>query len=278
MDLLLAGRWMTRGRRTFPAALAVLAAGLLLPASAGALPMQADPGDVDYSRCFDRTTVERTSVTNPILHDAVDGNFRARRLQFDLNLGKTGCAFDPEFGEEIAIRGISVIVKTPYQIDTEPDIDDIDSDADGVALVTALAGDWPDFTHWVYSGVVDPTDTGPDGNFTDVEICVDYEIASIADCMADSPVFMTDLGNGYMIFTLGFESPIYIYPGEVETFYVVTLAHSDFFNAPAMGQLVTVPEIVMGFRFVELVVPEPGLALLLLPALGGLLAIRRPRA
>ena len=245
-------------------AAAALFAGLLLPGESSAIP---------FTDCFTRSTV---SAESERAHDATDGNYWGRRATFTLD---SSLCSELET-DEVEIGQISVIVKTPFQIDVSPtDVDDIDTVQDAIDLVTALSmleiADG--FDHWAVNAIGEPPPgdplVGASGDFTSVEYCIDA--GSVDGCEPSPDGFMVPVGEGLMIFTvvLSGEDRIQL-SGENLTFSLTTLIHSNVFDAPPMGQQALAPELVIGYA----IVPEPRvLALLLLPALG-LLAFRRGRS
>lgn len=257
---------------------AALGLSLLLPGAASAMVMVAG-NEVDAD-CFSVDTSTQPGVRN---HDAVNGNYWKRHDTFTYTAGDNGCNFQ-DF-----ISGISIVIKTPFQIDSTPDIDDLDTGADFSILEGQMQSDFPEFIDdFGGAAMTDATGTAPpavgsSGAFIGARICINTDIG---DCNVGSALPLMDIGGGQMIFTIDLD------PSEdgigvcddfstsgcdfSSSFTLVTIAHSNQFTPAAPGSAI-VPEMVLGWRMVELAyVPEPSLAALLLPVLlAGALRRRR---
>lgn len=243
---------------------ALLGAALAGPAAAVPIPV----GEGDDTGCLDRSFVAGDLQAH---NDATNGNFWVRRDTFTMDSGQ-------ECGTA-NINGISIIVKTPLQIDTDPEVDDIDTgNGSSLALRTELASLWPDFHPEFGTAFYDEASNGPPtgafaNTFQAARICLAVSGSiSIASCLAGSPMVLTDIGGGFMIFTIDLGDDSFSldeFEGD-DDFELVTIVHSDVLGDFMGGN--DLPELVLGWRFVELV-PEPALAWLLAPAL--LLALRR---
>jgi hypothetical protein len=218
------------------------------------------PLDVpDYTDCLERdsSTVEPTQT----LVDGTLGNAWARNDRF-FYPEESFCTDTSE--GEIVLHGVSVLVKTPYQVDLGPtDDNDIDSVAEAEEYEDQMAIDFPSFLHHGFNarGGDGVPAHGPEDFFTAVSGCLDL---SIADCLADPPVpLQTAAGQDPsepMIFTILFEEPELLFPGD--SFTVVSITRSN------VTEGVLAPERLIAWDFRPYMVPEPALALLVLPALG----------
>jgi len=241
--------------------------GVALAGPSTALPVQI--GEGDDTECLQRSSVPGDGQS---MNDAVAGNFWVRRDTFSL---------DPEADCSGAdVTGISVIVKTPLQVDSDPDWDDLDGGNDSfgdlVAAILALPeaeGFHPSLGGAAFTEGGSGAPTGAFANtFQSVRICLAVGSSiSIASCLAGSPAMLTDIGGGYMIFTLELGEGFFLNFEGDESFDLVTIVHSDVLG-PVPGN--DLPEMLVGWRFVAFhAVPEPSLVLLLAPVL--LLALRR---
>jgi hypothetical protein len=250
----------------------VLAAGVLLGAFA-ALPATALPtpvGEGDDTLCFTRSFVAGDLQS---MNDATNGNFWVRRDTFTMDPeDECGATF---------VEGISVIVKTPLELDSIPEWDDLDGgNSSGPDLVAALAslpeaaGFHPQFGAAFFNEAGNGPPNGAFANtFQDVRICLAVSGSiTIANCLAGSPLALTDIGGGFMIFSIELGDDGFFLEEDTD-FELVTIVHSDVLG-PVTGN--DLPEMIVGWRFVALV-PEPSLMLLLAPVLL-LLARRRHRA
>jgi hypothetical protein len=202
----------------------------------------AGPAHADDTFCF-----ERFSGGGMMANDA-GGNYWARLDTFDM--GESECS-------AAEVDGLSIVVKTPFEIDSEPEIDDIDSSSDGSVLEGALADLYPDFGHFGFLAIGEvgggaPSDFGP---------------TFLGDLTGEEMVFGAALGAD--AFELGFVGGC---EGDCDfDFDLVTVLISD-----AIGEQVgnDVPEAVIGF---QLAVPEPA-PLALLGSVGAALFLGRRRA
>ncbi len=251
-----------------PGWLAIAAVLLLAPGAAQAMPIQV--GENDDTDCLTRQTVDGRAV-----HDPVNGNFWARHDTFTI-IGGDSC-FSASFD------GLSIVVKTPFQLDGP---DDIDGFAEYAVLDAELEGLYPNFhenfgaNFGMDTGANDPPLIGPEGAFESVFACVDA--ASIDDCLNNGPLIeLFDVGGGFMVFSIGgLQSRFICDPGECTnnfSFTITSIVHSNIFDAPGAPPLdqVPIPEMMIGWRFTQ-VVPEPSLLALLAPMLGAV-ALRRRR-
>lgn len=264
----LAARWVGPAARW----LALAAVLLLVPGAASAMPVQMSESDATV--CLNRST-----VAGQAFHDPVNGNFWVRHDTFSLP-GEEGCS-------GAFIDGISVLAKTPYQIDSTPDVDDIDGLAEYTILDGELEDLWPSFhPNFGANFGMDPGGNnlpplvGPEGMFTRVFACINA--AGIADCLNNgSPFELPNIGGGFMIFSTLLGDGLFLCDdgecsGEDSSFTLTTIVHSNITDAPTQ-QLpqVPIPEMMVGWRFTYLV-PEPSLLALLAPV-AALAVLRRRR-
>lgn len=258
--------------------LVALALAIASPAHATAF-LEGDDTD-----CLTRTTMGgfsqhdevNTSVTGPQA-----GNLWGRLDTF---------ALDMEACEYAFISGVTVIVKTPFQITPTPDIDDIDNAGDVSALGNALDALFPEFSHHTANAIVEAGAESPAnfGFFHGVAGCIYFGgEGSVADCLAEGPTSLNDLDGMGMRFGLeAGEDSFYLDPyfceeclssGPAGTngiiglteFQLVTIVYSNVFGEQVGNDI---PEAVLGWQFV----PEPTPLALLAPAFAGW-AIRRRR-
>jgi hypothetical protein len=255
------------------AAAALLGAALAAPASA--LPDPIIPEGGDDTDCLDRSFVAGDLQAQT---DATDGNFWVRRDTFTLVPNN-----DQETCFSAYVSGISLIVKTPLQITSTPDWDDLDAGNNSSPdLRAAMAGLWPDFhPEWGTAFYNEAGNGPPSGAFANIfqgaEFCLSVGSSiTIASCLGGTPTSLTDIGGGFMIFTIELgDDSFYLDAFEGDEFFdLVSIVHSDVLGPLMIGN--NNPEMVIGWRFVgfePVITPEPSLVLLLVPAL--LLALRR---
>ncbi len=272
-------------------------------ALAGVVPSEAQAGGFelfDPTGCFSRSMGSATP--NPI-QDPDDGNYWARHDVFTVDMEE----FDSEGCYYFGIDGLSLLLKTPFEIDVTPtDVDDIDVFDDFDDLRTALLEDedYDPFDHYGANffhpeGTDDGNpDPGEGATWTGASVCISTSAITIADCVLEQngveQILLIDV-MGQMIFSTGFLELDFFYDwyyceydgengkngenGECQdTLHVVTIARSNLFDDPFDGIPPTtanlVPEMMIGFNFTPL--PEPSVVWLLGPAL--LLAARRRRS
>jgi hypothetical protein len=245
---------------------ALLGAAWAGPAAALPVPI----GEGEDTDCLARAGAGDAGAFN----DAVNGNFWARRDIFSVDVeSDCGSAF---------VSGISVFVKTPFQVDSVPEWNDLDGGNNSLPDLTAAMralpeadGFHPSFTGLGFTEANGGAPTGAFANtFVGVRICLTLGTTTVAGCLAGSPMVLTDIGGGYMIFTIDLgEDSFFLdaFEGD-DDFQLVTIVHSDVLG-PVPGN--DLPELLVGWRFVGLenMVPEPAPAWLLVPAL--LLVLRR---
>jgi hypothetical protein len=226
----------------------------------------AGPAHADDTFCF-----ERFSGGGMMANDA-GGNYWARLDTFDM--GESECS-------AAEVDGLSIVVKTPFEIDSEPEIDDIDSSSDGSVLEGALADLYPDFGHFGFLAIGEVGGGAPSdfATFVQVGFCLYVDgPGDIDDCLTEGPTFLGDLTGEEMVFgaALGADAFELGFVGGCEgdcdfDFDLVTVLISD-----AIGEQVgnDVPEAVIGF---QLAVPEPA-PLALLGSVGAALFLGRRRA
>lgn len=246
---------------------------LALPGSALAAPVMV--GSVDDTDCLDKETIPSDRAME---HDPVNGNFWARRDIFSVTSDE-GC-----FSAQI--DGISIVLKTPFQIDSTPDVDDLDTDVDDFLALQSAMQAMPDLAgfHPEYGGNAvneaggGPPHVGLGGSFLGARICIEVVGPSggsltVDDCLNGSgQIELADIGGGTMIFSVELDDSIFLCdPVEctgASAINLVTLAFSNQTNAPGSGESLDIPELIAGWRFTELTnVPEPSVVALLAPAL-----------
>jgi hypothetical protein len=224
----------------------------------------AGPAQADDTGCF-----QRFSGGGMMANDA-GGNYWARLDTFDMTESECSIA---------EVDGLSIVVKTPFEIDSEPDIDDIDSSADGSVLEGALADLYPDFDHFGILAIGETNDGSPSdfATFVQVGFCLYVDgPGTVEDCLSQGPTFLGDLTGEQMVFGagLGADSFELGFVGGCEgdcdfDFDLVTVLISN-----AIGEQVgnDVPEAVLGFQLV----PEPA-PLALVASVGAALVLGRRR-
>lgn len=264
-------------------ALLVVLAVALGPGPAAAMPVVV--GD-DATGCLDpdRESVEGGSLIDELNTEVTGpdtGNARVRHDRFDL---------DDDVCSSVFISGVSVLVKTPLEIEGSPvtDIDSIPDASSASALFAHLAGQpiWEDFhpdfgaSFTNECAIFDPgsqtcTQFGApaDGAFMEtfhsVQICINA--GDIASCLAGTPIVLTNIGGGFMIYSIDLgEGGFELFVEGDESFEITTILRSTAFGEVPGNDI---PEAAVAWRFATLV-PEPSLAALLLGT-AALLALRR---
>ncbi|NNL65470.1 MAG: hypothetical protein HKP30_04450, partial [Myxococcales bacterium] len=169
------------------------AVGLALLTSGEAAAMAIPAGSEVPAECFSVEKRIETGQRNP---DAVSGNYWERhdRFVFEANFD-AGCDIDAY------VSGISIVIKTPYQIDSTPDIDDLDDADDFSVLEGQMQSDFPEFIQTFGGGAMtDSTGTalpavGPSGAFTGARVCIN---SSIAACTPANAIPLMEIGGGLM--------------------------------------------------------------------------------
>ena len=217
-----------------------------------------------FDDCLLRTTLAAPFTANDDVNSSVSGpqtgNFWARRDRFALDQGSE--CYDS------FISGLSVVVKTPFQLTPDPDVDDMDSLADFELLGDELSANFPDFDHFSANAIIEAGGGSPAdfASFHGVSFCIYVgTTGTIAGCLSDGPTVLSDLDGSSMRFGLDFGSGAFsLSMGEcspcLTEFELVTVLYSDAFGEQIGSDL---PEAVLGWQFV----PEPALAALLAPGL-----------
>lgn len=260
--------------------LALTAAALLLPGAAHAGTTTIGNDDTD---CFGRATIEGDDPAE----DPVGGHFWARRDVFSFN--GSGC------GIGAFLEGISLVLKTPFEIDSTPDIDDIDAGPDFLTLQDEMRALFPDFNESFGAGAVqevsgDPL-VGDEGAFVAAQVCIEIGTqaslsVTVETCLSGSDtgdfglLDLFNIGGGYSVFTSDLGSGVFVCnTGEcnvADVINIVTVATSNSTEAPLANGDLPISELVVGWQFAT-TVPEPSLLALVVPGLAAV-AWRRRRS